>query len=290
MPDAPAVLDPDLDLALRLDLDVVQSGDVAAAVRAQECALPDPMVADPYAHLFVDETVQRRTRALDLIGMTRGAVAIRGRLGDEVMAGAVARGVRQVVVLGAGCDTRAWRCGLPADLVLFEVDGDPRRQRAKVRMLAAAGARAHRHHRLVTADLSRPWCGHLLEAGFDPGAPTLWLAEGLTYFFGDTALERLASDVSALSVPGSVLVADVTGPGYYTAGYGDRFVAYMRTLGAFNGPVDPYRWLSPHGWHVDTYDSGMLASGLCPWLPGPVPDRLLRSQYGFLYVHARLDS
>ncbi|MEV0144005.1 MULTISPECIES: SAM-dependent methyltransferase [unclassified Nonomuraea] len=289
MPDAPAVLDPDLDLALRLDLDVVQTGDIAAAVRAQECALPEPMLADPYAHLFVDDATVRRARALDLIGMTRGAVTIRGRFGDEVLAEAVARGVRQVVVLGAGCDTRAWRCALPADLVLFEVDGDPRRQRAKVRRLAAAGALAHRHHRVVTADLTRPWCGHLLEAGFDPGAATLWLAEGLTYFFGGTGLDRLAADLSAVSAPGSALAADVTGPGYYSTGYGDRFVAYMRALGAFSGPVDPRAWLSPYGWRVETYDSGMLADGRCPWLPGPVPERLLSSQHGFLYVHARME-
>jgi O-methyltransferase involved in polyketide biosynthesis len=52
--------------------------------------------------------------------------------------------------------------------------------------------------------LSGNWTGELVAAGFDPAAPTAWLAEGLMlYLTAGEAQQRLLTAVSGLSTPGS---------------------------------------------------------------------------------------
>jgi O-methyltransferase involved in polyketide biosynthesis len=80
---------------------------------------------------------------------------------------------RQVVLLGAGLDTRAFRLELPSDLPWFEVD---RPFPAKKALLAAETARCDRRVQ------------SFVDAGLDPSADTLWVAEGL--FFYLTAATR----------------------------------------------------------------------------------------------------
>jgi len=102
-----------------------------ARVRAMETARPEPLFRDPYAAAFVaaagDEAAspgratltdeQRRWRAGIALHIT-----VRTRFFDDYLVEAVASGCEQVVLLGAGLDTRALRLGWPAQLRWFELD------------------------------------------------------------------------------------------------------------------------------------------------------------------------
>ena len=67
-------------------------------------------------------------------------IAARTRFAEDALAAAVERGVRQLVVLGAGLDTYAWRGGMRERVRIFEVD-HPATQAWKRQRLAEAGSR-----------------------------------------------------------------------------------------------------------------------------------------------------
>jgi methyltransferase (TIGR00027 family) len=60
----------------------------------------------------------------------------------------------------------------------------------------------------VNADLREDWTAALRREGFDPEAPTAWLAEGLFMYLRDDAIETLLSQVHQLSAPGSRAALD----------------------------------------------------------------------------------
>jgi methyltransferase (TIGR00027 family) len=135
---------------------------------------------------------------------------------DEEIAEAVARGCRQLVILGAGLDGRAHRLPGLASVTVFEVDHPAtqadKRVRARGLPLAA--------HRLtyVPVDFEHERLAQRLrEAGFDPSAPAVWIWEGVTMYLTDAAIAATLADVSGLSAPGSRLVVNYREPGEVTA-------------------------------------------------------------------------
>src|SRR5689334_8184254 len=82
------------------------------------------------------ETVARE--ADERAGGLRLFIAARARLAEDTLAAAIARGTRQLVVLGAGLDTYAYRAPLAGGLRVFEVD-HPATQAWKRSLLEAAG-------------------------------------------------------------------------------------------------------------------------------------------------------
>jgi methyltransferase (TIGR00027 family) len=61
-------------------------------------------------------------------------------------------------------------------------------------------------------DLRYDWASALLEAGFDPQAPTAWSAEGLLGYLPPDAQDRLLDTVTELSAPGSRIAIDTAPP------------------------------------------------------------------------------
>jgi O-methyltransferase involved in polyketide biosynthesis len=60
----------------------------------------------------------------------------------------------------------------------------------------------------VATDLSIPWRGPLLAAGFDPQRPTTWILEGLLPHLDAAAQLSVLNEVAALSAPGSRAVIE----------------------------------------------------------------------------------
>ncbi len=96
-------------------------------------------------------------------------VVMRTRFFDEfLLRGSRSAGVRQVVLLAAGMDTRAFRLGWPPGMRLYELDR-PEVLKAKEEVVARAGARPACERRVIGADLAYPsWSEALLEAGYKP--------------------------------------------------------------------------------------------------------------------------
>jgi methyltransferase (TIGR00027 family) len=191
-----------------------------AGGRAMETHRDDGLVRDPYAEAFVDAAageIRLPARPDDVEeAPTEGATAadwreqsayigVRSRFFDDVLESAAEDGVRQVVLLAAGLDTRAQRLGWPAGTAVYEVDQpgvlDFKDDVLAGRDATAAGDGARRVE--VRVDLRHDWPAALQAAGFDPRAPTAWLAEGLLPYLPAHAEVDLFDRVGELSAPGS---------------------------------------------------------------------------------------
>jgi methyltransferase (TIGR00027 family) len=117
----------------------------------------------------------------------RALLAVRSRITEEAVAAAVARGVSQYVVLGAGLDTFAYRNPYPG-LAVFEVD-HPATQRFKLARLAEAGVAIPPNVRHVPADFERHDLATILASGgVDAAQPAFFSWLGVVPYVEETAV------------------------------------------------------------------------------------------------------
>lgn len=133
-------------------------------------------------------------------------MAMRTKFFDDYFT-TTAAGVRQAVILASGLDSRAFRLAWPPGTVVYEID-QPAVIDFKNRVLGDLGAQPTAERRTVGIDLRGDWPAALRDAGFDPGAPTAWLAEGLLIYLPPEAQDRLFDTITALSVPGSTMATE----------------------------------------------------------------------------------
>ncbi|MYW10246.1 SAM-dependent methyltransferase [Streptomyces sp. SID2563] len=188
---------------------------LVAAARAIETHRRDSLARDMYAEHFVraapacDGWPVRIEEVPDgdgnaLWGRFARYFGLRTRVLDDFVVRSVLTGARQVVLLGAGLDTRAFRLDWPSDCVFFEVD------RAGVlafkhQVLTELSAAPRVKRVLVPVDLRDDWVTALTASGFDPAAPSIWLAEGLLFYLPAAAETYLVDTVDLLATEGSAL-------------------------------------------------------------------------------------
>lgn len=183
-----------------------RSAALVAACRMLAAELPEHerLIDDPFAHLVVDERAIAAARA-DV--PLQHVIRLRTRyIDDAVRAFTAARADRrpQVLLLGAGLDTRAFRMDVAADF--FEVDF-PATLEMKARVLAGALPRSPRI--LVPVDLSAmSFVEPLIGAGFDPARPTVVVWEGVINYLSAATAESVVDQVAEILVPGGQIVAD----------------------------------------------------------------------------------
>ncbi len=134
-------------------------------------------------------------------------MAVRTKFFDEFFLGATQAGIKQVVILASGLDSRAYRLAWPAGTVVYEVD-QPQVIEFKSRTLAELSAAPTAERRVVAIDLREDWPAALRAAGFDPTRPTAWSAEGLLGYLPPEAQDRLLDTITELSAPGSRLATE----------------------------------------------------------------------------------
>ncbi|WP_186245508.1 class I SAM-dependent methyltransferase [Mycobacterium simulans] len=193
---------------------------MVAAARAVETDRPDPLIRDPYAKMLVtnagagviweamlDQSMVAKVEAIDtdtaaIVQHMRSYQAVRTNFFDTFFNNAVADGVRQIVILASGLDSRAYRLDWPAGTTVYEID-QPKVLAYKSTTLAENGVTPAADRREVPIDLRQDWPGALRAAGFDPAARTAWLAEGLLMYLPADAQDRLFTQVGELSATGS---------------------------------------------------------------------------------------
>ncbi|MEZ5939714.1 MAG: class I SAM-dependent methyltransferase [Hyphomonadaceae bacterium] len=133
-------------------------------------------------------------------------IAARARFAEEKLAeGIERRGVTQLVVLGAGLDTFAYRSPLAAQLRIFEVDF-PATQAWKKRRLEEAGIAAPDNLIYAPVDFEKDrLLDRLVEAGFDPQQRSFFLWLGVVPYLTREAILATLSVIGAL--PGGAEVA-----------------------------------------------------------------------------------
>lgn len=239
-----------------------------AYARAHESASEFPLFIDPHAKQFVDAATARGWQPrLTLAGRfdrIAGYAAARTKWFDDFFIAAGAHGIRQAVILAAGLDARGWRLPWTSESVVYELD-QPLVLQFKADTLRANDARATARNVPVAIDLRQDWPAALRDAGFDPGAPTAWSAEGLLPYLPAAGQDLLFERVQALSAPGSRFAVEAFGPDFFNPTYqAERREAMRRTreeAGEPDGPdiadlwyveerEDVVDWLARNGWET----------------------------------------
>jgi methyltransferase (TIGR00027 family) len=179
-----------------------------AAIRAAESAKrPDRrLLNDPYAARLLPAGLRllARSASLPVIGRgltwfvdrrwpgVRTSLIARTRLIDDWVADAARDGAEQMVLLGAGLDSRAWRLPSLANLRIFEVD-HPNTSRAKLSRLAGLSVDLARVS-FVHVDFDRQRLEDRLQAaGFDPSRPTVVVWDGVTNYLQADAVDAVVA-------------------------------------------------------------------------------------------------
>lgn len=268
-----------------------------AAARAAETARPDALIRDDFAYLLVasagPQWAQMASSDPDWLAddeefrrlheMSRDYQAVRTHYFDDYFRAAMRAGIRQVVILAAGLDSRAYRLDWPAGTTVFEID-QPKVLEYKTSTLDAHGALPRAQRIAVGVDLRDDWPAALTAAGFDAGKPTAWLAEGLLPYLPADAQDRLFEMVTAHSEAGSMIAVEAFSMDLSEQADSDRIARRERTarIRARSGididvdtltyadadRADAADWLADHGWRVDVVPSEVEMTRL----GRPVPD------------------
>ncbi|BDB40611.1 MULTISPECIES: class I SAM-dependent methyltransferase [Mycobacterium] len=270
---------------------------MVAAGRAMATRADNPLINDPFAEPLVQAVgVDLLTRlatgemtVADLdndpqrpfapVANVAENMAVRTKFFDEFFLEATSSGIKQAVILASGLDARAYRLPWPNGTVVYEID-QPQVIEFKSRTLAELGATPSAIRRAVAVDLRDDWPAALREAGFDPGKPTAWSAEGLLGYLPPEAQDRLLDTITELSAPGSRLATESmrgtettdeallkqhmqkTSERWRAHGF-DLDMSALIYLGERNEAAS---YLADHGWKLDTVPLPELraANGLPP--------------------------
>ena len=187
-----------------------------ALIRQRELANPDRLAASFVpAGLRVSSLVKvpglRRLAPRIVERLIPGGLwfeIARTRVMDEVVEEEVTAGARQVVILGAGFDTRAYRMAdVLGDAVVFEVDHPITSKRKRERVRAVIGEEPS-GVRYVTLDFNRDALGEALARhGHDPGARGVVVWSGVAPYLEPAGVDATLAWM-AREAPGSVIVFD----------------------------------------------------------------------------------
>ncbi|EUA19124.1 putative S-adenosyl-L-methionine-dependent methyltransferase [Mycobacterium xenopi 3993] len=189
------------------------------------------------------------------------------------------------MILASGLDSRAYRLDWPPGTVVYEID------QPKVLAYKSATLAAHGVTRRPTAGRCPSTCGRTgrraARGGFDPAAPTAWLAEGLLMYLPATAQDRLFEQITELSAPGSRIAVETAArhADQRSEEMRERFKRVADELG-FEQSVDVQDlvyndedravvvdWLNGHGWRASAQHSHDEMRRLGRWVDGvPMSD------------------
>lgn len=256
-----------------------RTADMNAALRAAEAKRPPEqrLFHDPYARYFVQRPGLKAVCAWGPVARTvlglmdrrfsgaTGEIILRNRYWEEALEAALAGGIRQVVLIGAGYDSTALRRSFPDDAVVYEVDAPPT-QDSKLRTMERRGLEAPEQVRFVPCNLEFDSAHDgLVAAGFDPQRPSVFCWLGVSYYVPDEGIGGVLDDLARLSAPGSRLVMD----------YMDDSVIAGTTQSP--GAINSVRLVEKRG---EPYRFGRTPDGMAELL----------TESGFTMVdHARLD-
>ena len=145
-------------------------------------------------------------------------------------------GKGQLIILGAGFDTRSYRAALSSSVRCFELD-HPKTQALKRELLEKAAIDTG-SVRFVPVDFQRDdWLDPLVQAGFDPSEPSLFIWESVSMYLDREAVERTLRRIAGVA-PGSALAFD-----YFAAEFIESnalALRYVRKL--LNATGEPWRF------------------------------------------------
>lgn len=225
--------------------------------RRPHCAA---VVVDPYVRLVLNrclpQHVERQLCREPLDALLNDVILVRTAVIDEsLMRWAQDNGIRQLVNVASGMDTRAWRLRWPQGMRVMEIDsatvhaqkssalGDIDTSCTRVAMVGDVYNLSEVLNRL-----------HMV--GYDPSKPAIWLVEDVVEYMPPELVSAMFAAMAAHSAPGSRLVASLSDV---------KLRDLLRRFGRTSQLVEEYEppgivlnRISASGWHAEVILSGQL--------------------------------
>lgn len=251
--------------------DLASTARWTAAVRALESERIDRLFSDPWAAALAGEegSAWLAQRTADSVL----PIVLRTRFFDDFLQRITSReAVRQIVMLAAGLDTRAFRLTWPAGTQIFELD-QAAVLRHKEQVLNSTGAQPTCKRRLIEVDLTGAWQAALVQAGFDSARPSGWLLEGFLFYLPNERLTQILDEVSNLAAPGSWLGFDIINSVVLTSPWTRPWIEIQASSGApwIGSLDDPPAFLKERGWEVVLSQAGQPDANHGRWTLPVIP-------------------
>lgn len=175
---------------------------------------------DPYAVYFINPSIlefirnnpdkaRAETERYDrFLPGAANSVAARVRYFDDFLKKSIDEGLEQLVIMGAGYDTRAYRIEGLKKIKVFEVD-HPDTQSVKTEKIRKIFNSLPDHVVYVPVDLAAEDLGQKLQdTGYDQAKKTLFLMEGLLYYLPPKFVDKILFFISMKSSKGSAILFD----------------------------------------------------------------------------------
>jgi methyltransferase (TIGR00027 family) len=212
-----------------------QSAMGVALFRAIESQKPETrrICYDPYAHAFVPTVSYFLVKLFVDSGLyermgpgAMGFIVVRERYIDDYLKTTLEEGLDQVVLLGAGFDTRAYRIPGIEQARVIEIDY-PATQEAKRKALKKVIDSLPGHVIFVPVDFNTQSLGERLKnSNYNEQAKTLFIWQGVTYFLKEQGVDSTLDFIAHHSGPGSSVIFDYM----YTEIFQDPNNSYGKAL------------------------------------------------------------
>ena len=186
-----------------------------AHFRAREHLRPDAVLHDVHAALLADvhpvirllRLLERHVPSIARVATEQAAAhVVRHRSVDLLVEAALNDGFGQIVVVGAGYDSRAWRLPGAELATWYEVDR-PEMAAIKVAKLGAARLDVDRVRRVPASVHTPAWLVDLERAGWNRHEPSCFVVEGLLHYLDQGRAEALLDELWAGPAPRRVLLS-----------------------------------------------------------------------------------
>lgn len=247
-----------------------------AAVRAYENTREDRLFTDPLASMLAGRGGREwiESRSLDSVA----PIILRTRYFDDFLQNITGeKRIRQIILMAAGLDTRAFRLDWPEGTQIFELDQASVLEE-KEAILNSADARPTCKRRTVKVDLSGAWSDSLMTAGFEPEQPSGWLLEGFLFYTSNETITEILSNVNQLAMTGSWLGFDIVNSVSLTHPLVRPWIEMQAKAGVpwIGAMDDPAEFLETLGWKATLTQAGQPDANHGRWpfpvIPTMMPD------------------
>jgi len=249
--------------------DVAATALFVAAVRARENERSNPLFKDQLSSLLAGReglawlAASEANPGSNYHRDSFPYLEVRTRYFDDWVLKAVREcEARQLVLLGAGMDTRAFRLPWPEGFQFWEID-TPELFALKEARLQSAGVRLDCDRLVVEADLtSGDWVDSLVGRGFKKNLPTVWLAEGLFQYLKGTDVGQILESAASVSSPAGRLGAETISAEFLRRMSNQERLRRRKDRGTpwVFGTDDPEKLFRSHGWKVEDKVGALTAA------------------------------
>lgn len=229
------------------------SARLMAAFRARENSRSERLFDDPFSAKLAGadafDFLAKRTRKPEEQG--KPYIEVRTRFFDDFIRTRLGGSpqISQIVILGAGLDTRGFRLPWSKEIILYEID---RQEVLDYKNKILKNNLPNCQRRVIFADLIvAPWLDLLYEAGYSAEKPSLWLLEGLSMYLSSEEVHQLLATISSATGEGSWLGLDMINERGMKHPHDKIFQGYFRS--GFDRPED---LLAKYNWEAEVIEPG----------------------------------